>query len=340
MAGRYASAPAQTSGTLCFGYTLAVSLPSLSQRERWLLALKPASWPKLLVPAGLGQAIGVAVTGSVDPGGLVTGIGFTVLVLAAVVLLNDYGDQEVDALKRRLFPEACAPKTIPDEILEARSVLWAGLGAVVAALGVALAGQLFLPRPGLVVAAVVCLLLFWAYTFAPLRLNYRGGGEVLEMLGVGFALPWWNAYVQSGVPQPGGLVVLPAFALLCLASALASGLADEPSDRLGGKRTFTTMFGTFAVRQATEGLVLGAMIVWAILPLLAPAWASAWMVLPALVVMAFEYRELRKAGASSDADTYEGTRGYKRCLHHAIWRGTAVLSVAIVVIGFLMGGIG
>jgi 1,4-dihydroxy-2-naphthoate octaprenyltransferase/chlorophyll synthase len=134
--------------------------------------------------------------------------------------------------------------------------------------------------------------------------------------------------------------VLPAFALLCLASALASGLADEPSDRLGGKRTFTTMFGAFAVRQATEGLVLGAMIVWAILPLLAPTWATIWMVIPALVVMAVEYRELRKAGGSSEVESIEGTRAYKRKLHHAIWRGTAALSVAIAVIGFLMGGIG
>jgi 1,4-dihydroxy-2-naphthoate octaprenyltransferase len=317
-----------------------VGVPPLSQRDRWLLALKPASWPKLLVPAGLGQAIGIAVTGKVDAGGLVVGILFTVFVLVAVVLLNDYGDQEVDALKRRLFPEASGWKTIPDDVLDAKSVLWAGLGAVVAAFGVALAAQLFLPRPGLVTATAACLLLFWAYTFAPLRLNYRGGGEVLEMLGVGFALPWWNAYAQSGVSSPGGLVVLPAFALLCLASALASGLADEPSDRLGGKRTFTTMFGAFAVRQATEGLVLGAMIVWAILPLLAPTWASPWMVLAPLCVMAFEYRALRKAGGSSEVETYEGTRRYKTILHHTIWRGTAVLAIAIVVIGFLMGGIG
>ena len=219
-------------------------------------------------------------------------------------------------------------------------MLWAGLGATLTAIGIAWAAQVLLGRPGLTIGAGACMLLFWAYTFAPIKLNYRGGGEVLEMLGVGFALPWWNAYVQSGEASPGGLVVLPAFALLALASALASGLADEPSDRLGGKRTFTTMFGPFAVRQATEGLVLGAMIVWAILPLLAPTWASAWMVLPALFVMAVEYRHLRIAGGAADIETYHGLSAYKRTLHTTIWRGTAVLSVAIVVIGFLMGGIG
>ncbi len=313
---------------------------SASLRDRWLYALKPGSWPKLLVAALLGQALGIAVSGTVNPLGLLAGFAFTVLHLSYVVLLNDWGDQEVDALKRRLFPEVSSPKTIVDDVLEARSVLYGGLGAGAAAAGVAIAAQIWMDRPGLAVGAFACMALFWAYTLPPIRLNYRGGGELLEMLGVGFALPWWNAYLQSGEANPGGLVVLPAFALLALGSALASGLSDEPSDRLGGKRTFTVMFGVAPVRQAVEGLVLGAMIVWAILPLLAPAFASAWMVIPALVTMGIEFRELRLAGQAEDVDTYHGTTHYKHHLHACIWRGTIAMAVSIVVLAILMGGIG
>jgi 1,4-dihydroxy-2-naphthoate octaprenyltransferase/chlorophyll synthase len=288
----------------------------------------------------LGQAIGIAVEGRVDPFGLVAGLAFTLFHLAFVVLLNDWGDQEVDALKRRLFPESCSPKTIPDGVLEARSVLWAGLGAGAAALGTALAAQLALGRPGLLVGGAVCIALFVAYTFPPTRLNYRGGGEVLEMLGVAFALPWINAYIQSGEAVPAGLVVLPAYALLCLSSALASGLSDEASDRLGGKRTFATMFGGVAVRQATDGLVLGGMIVWALLPWLAPHYASIWMVLPALLVMGLDYRELRRVSAAPDVHTTHGIRVYKGHLHDCIWRGAAAMAVAVAVTGIVGGGLG
>lgn len=309
-------------------------------RDRWLYALKPAGWPKLLTAAALGQAIGVAVQGRVDLGGLLAGLSFTVFHLAFVVLMNDWGDQEVDALKRRLFPESCSPKTIPDGVLQAKSVLWAGAGAAAAAGGIAVAAQVWLGRPGLVWGALICMGLFWAYSLPPLRLNYRGGGELLEMLGVGFALPWWNAYVQGGAPLPGGLVILPGFALLALASALASGLSDEASDRLGGKRTFTTMFGGPSVRQAVEGLVAGAMIVWLILPRLAPHWASFWMVVPAVLVMIVEFRELQKAGSAADIEVYTGQRTYKETLHHCIWRGTMMLALAIAVIGVLGGGLG
>lgn len=314
-----------------------MNLASFSLRQRWLYALKPASWPKLLVGAWLGQALGIAAAGRVSLGGLMVGFAFTLLHLSFVVLLNDWGDQEVDALKRRLYPRQSSPKTIVDDVLEARSVLLGGLGAGVAAIGVALAGQLWLGRPGLAWAALGCMALFWAYTLPPLKLNYRGGGEILEMLGVGFALPWWNAYLQSGDASPPGLVVLPAFALLALSSALASGLSDEASDRLGGKRTFTVLFGAASVRQAAEGLALGAIIVWALLPLLAPRFTTPWVILPVVIVMAVEFRDLRKAARAANIETYAGITTFKHHLHQVMWRGTTVFALLVAALAMLGG---
>jgi 1,4-dihydroxy-2-naphthoate octaprenyltransferase len=308
--------------------------------ERWLYALKPASWPKLGVAALLGQAIGVAATGTISIPGLVVGALFTVFDLCFVVLVNDWGDQEVDGLKRRLFPESCSPKTIPDRILDARSVGMAGLGAAAAAVGVAIIGQELLGRPGLAWSAIICLGLFAAYTLPPLRLNYRGGGEVLEMLGVGFALPWFHAYLQGGLVRPAGLVLLPAFALMCLASALASGLADIETDRLGGKRTFATAFGAAKVRQAVEGLMLGGILVWAALPRLAPHYVTLWMVVPPVVLMVLDYRSLRRAGLSPQIDTPYGTSVYKRHLHDCIWRGVTSMALVVALIGLIGGGLG
>jgi 1,4-dihydroxy-2-naphthoate octaprenyltransferase len=308
----------------------------LPLHRRWLFALKPASWPKLLVAAILGQAIGVASAGRIDLVALALGLLFTALQLAFVVLVNDWGDQDVDAIKRRLYPDT-TPKTIPDDVLDERSVLLGGVGAGVLALAVAGLGEHLLGRPGLLGGAALCLLLLVLYTLPPARLNYRGGGEVLEMLGVGFFLPWWSAYLQGGKAMPAGLVVLPAFALLGLASALVSGLADEESDRLGGKRTFTTSFGPLAVRQAAEGLVVGAMLVWAALPWLAPYYAQLWMVLPVVVVMVADFRELLGAGRGV-ADSMH--REYKALLHQCIWRGGVMMAAMLVLAGLLGGGIG
>ncbi len=298
---------------------------------RVLYALKPKSWPKLLVAATFGQVLGVLAAGRLDPTGAVLGFAFTLFDLAFVVLLNDYGDREVDALKRRMSPEGSSPKTIPDRILEPRSVLLLGLGAGAFALSVGLAAEAFAARPGALLAAVACMALFVVYTLPPVRLNYRGGGEFVEMLGVGFALPWWNAYVQSGIAVPQNLGWLPGFALLALASALASGLADEQSDRLGGKRTFATMFGPQRVRTAVEGMYVGAILVWAAMGKLAPHLADWWTTAPAVAAMSWLHRDLVRAGRARDVDEPGGITRYKAALHRGVWWGTLVLAATLVL---------
>lgn len=306
--------------------------------RRWIFALKPPSWPKLLVPALLGQAIGVAATGRIEVAGLVLGLAFTAADLAYVVLLNDWGDERVDALKRRMFPESCGPKTIPDGVLDARSVLYAGLGAGALALAIAVIGQLMLARPGLFVGGLVCLAIFVAYTLPPIKLNYRGGGEVLEMLGVGLALPWINAYFQGGDPLPSGLAVLPAFALMALASAVASGLADEESDRIGGKRTFATLLGNAQARGAAEQLVLSGALVWAAMPLWAPGLLPPVLVAVPVAVVIHHVARLRRLSRGASTGMFAGQRTYKEQLHLAIWRGTVVLAAVWVVYALASGG--
>ncbi len=110
---------------------------SMSPAARWWYALKPASWPKVFVPALFGQAVGAAHAEHLSPGALAFGALWMVADVAFIVLLNDWGDRPVDALKRRMFPQAGSPKTIPDGILPASALLTAGLGAGGVALAVA-----------------------------------------------------------------------------------------------------------------------------------------------------------------------------------------------------------
>ena len=233
--------------------------------RRWLFALKPKSWGKLIVPMLLGQAVAVSA-GGIHWSGLALAVAFTVFDLAYIVLLNDWADRAIDATKRRMFPEGCSPKTIPDGILPALHVLIAGLMSGVLALAVATFGGLWLDRPLLGLFAALALGLFAAYSLPPLRLNYRGGGEFLEMAGVGVVLPWLSAYAQCGqvVVQP-LLPVALGFAPLAFSSAVASGIADEQSDRAGGKRTVVTQVGNVVARHIVEGSMVFGAVVWFLL---------------------------------------------------------------------------
>ena len=303
---------------------------SRSLLARWIYAAKPASWPKLLVPALLGQAIGVAAASRLDAHALLLGLAFTIFDLLFVVFLNDWGDRRVDRIKRQMFPEGSA-KTIPDGILPASALLGVGLVAGLAALLVAIVAGASLVRPGLGWAALGMLGLFVAYTLPPIRLNYRGGGELLEAFGVGVALPWFHVYLQGGVSWTAGLWLLPGFGLLAFASAVASGLADEQSDRRGGKRTYASEYGNRAARALVERLVLGGCLVWAIGMRIADVLPAPLGAIAVIVVLV-NWRRLRKVSPAAKTNAFEMHARYKHYLHNAIWRSATILALALIAV--------
>ncbi len=311
-----------------------IGLVPTTAEGRWRFALKPKSWPKLLVPFLLGQGIGIDATGSVSTVGLALAFAFTVLDIVFVVTLNDWGDREVDAIKRRMFPHT-SPKTIPDGVLPAPSLLRAGLLAGVLAIALAAVAQAFFARPYAVPFVLAALGLFVAYTLPPLRLNYRGGGEIVEAIGVGVVLPWLTAYLQSGRLWMPSLDVLPGFALLSLAGAIASGLSDERSDRAGGKRTFVTTLGNPSARWLMIACVVLGGATW-----LATAWLGHGT--PRVVLLGAGSLALMRLASlvalSREAltDAFTAQHALKTELHRAIWEPGLVIA-ALLAFGPLLG---
>jgi 1,4-dihydroxy-2-naphthoate octaprenyltransferase/chlorophyll synthase len=306
--------------------------------KRWRYALKPASWPKLLIPTVLGQVIGSVAGHGLDPLGVLFGLGFTLADGSFLVLLNDWGDQRVDALKRQMFPQGCSPKTIPDGILTARQVLFGGLAAGVMAACVAAWASLWYGRPELLAVGLGCLGLFVAYTLPPLKLNYRGGGELLEALGVGLALPYMQALIQGGPLWHPIYWALGGYGVLSLGSALASGLSDEQSDRAGGKRTFTTMLGNPLTRALVELCLLAAPVAWGLAAWFGRPWVPWWGALAASLAALFYSRKLWALSDQALTNRFEAQALYKQHLHAAIWNAGSVLALALLLASRLPRG--
>jgi len=311
---------------------------TLTRSERWRYALKLKSWPKLLVPTLLGQALGAHAMGRFDPFAAQLGAAFTVALVSFIVLLNDWGDQRVDAIKRQMFPKGCSPKTIPDGILRSEQLLYAGLGAGCIALALALASALITGEWRVAAIGGLSLAIFIAYTLPPLRLNYRGGGELLEMVGVGVVLPWYNMVLQGAAIDAGITPILGGYTLLCLASALASGIADEESDRKGGKTTFTTTFGNGATRFVIETLVIVALFVWGWTARTLDPIVPREIWLPPLLLL-FWYRiQMRHHSAAALTNAFDAQRHYKKALHSAIWFSTTTLAIELLVLTWYARG--
>ena len=301
--------------------------------RRLLYALKPASWPKLLVPATAGHVLGAMSSGTWSWGGAAVGLGFTLALLAYVALLNDWFDARVDAIKRQMFPDAGAPKTIPDAILHPQTVLLAGAGAGLCAAAVGLCGEVILDRPGFALAGLVALALLLVYSAPPVRFNERGLGEFVEALGVGALLPWLNAYAQSGDAAPRELLlVLPGMMALAFASAVASGLSDEESDRAGAKSTLTTQLGNPAAREMVEYAVIGAALLWAVAARLGQHLLSPFAFSAALAVLLWQWRAVVAISPRAVTNAFPEISRYKEALHRAIWGSTLTLVVMLALL--------
>jgi 1,4-dihydroxy-2-naphthoate octaprenyltransferase len=296
--------------------------------HRWLYALKVKSWPKLLVPFLLGQSFGLASARDISIVSFLLGFAFTVFLLGYIVLLNDYADEKVDAIKRKLFPRDCSPKTIPDKILSRESVLVGGLISGLVCILVSIIAEFLLGRPFVILFSILCILVFAGYSLPPIRLNYRGGGELLEMLGVGLMLPMFHFYLQAGI------VFNEMFALLlilstifALASAMASGLSDEESDRAGGKSTFVTLFGNLSIRRCIDFIMILNFFFFFAFFVYARERTPFLLALFTIPYLLFHTIRLLHWSRFSFTNAFTAQRIYKDHIHFAIWGSLLFTSI-------------
>lgn len=160
-----------------------------------------------------------------------------------IVFANDYADMETDRQNTTYNIFSGGSRVLVDGDLmpgqlKKAAIYMAGL-CILCGIILTFIYQRKLALPIIIIA----LGLLWLYSYPPARLSYRGSGEILQMLGVGFVLPLFGYYAQSGTVSGFPLRLLLVILPTQLACAMATSLPDEPSDRLTGKRTSTVLAG-------------------------------------------------------------------------------------------------
>jgi 1,4-dihydroxy-2-naphthoate octaprenyltransferase len=171
-----------------------------------------------------------------------------------IVFSNDYFDQDTDARNANFNIFTGGSRVLVDGEIQPGAMKLAFL--VMAALTllctvplVFLSDAVFAP-----LFAIVGLLLMVMYSFPPVRLSYRGGGELLQALGVGLVLPTFGYYAQAGNLQVFPFELLWIFLPTQLACALSTTLPDYKSDRESKKRTLSVLITPVRVRPVIVGL--------------------------------------------------------------------------------------
>jgi len=200
---------------------------------------RPAQLLLVLAVYALGATVARATGAALDWAALTVGAGALLAVAASVHYANEYADHETDALTRRTpfsgGSGALAATGLPRMLALRAAGVALAVGSVLALAGVA-AGVL---PPAAVGLLAVVVGFGWQYSVGPLRLAWRGLGELDNAALGGLVLPAYGAAVLGGSVAFTMLVCLP-LGLLVFANLLATQWPDRRADAAVGKRTLVT----------------------------------------------------------------------------------------------------
>lgn len=253
----------------------AFSSPAL----RYFLATRPAFLGVTLFACAIGLATAYYDDVGVSAATAAVTVIFALLAHAGINVLNDYYDalNGTDAMNTdRIFPYTGGSRFIQNGVLTLRETAIFGvtLFGVVMAAGLWLA---WISGAGLLVIGAAGLLIGWAYSAPPLRLNSRGVGELC--VAVGFGLIAVGAdYVQRRGFAALPVVAVASYALLVTNILYINQFPDRAADQAAGKHHWVVRLGA---ENARWGYIA--------LSCLAYAWLVSMVItehLPALTLIA------------------------------------------------------
>ena len=221
----------------------------------WLQSARLPSQLYLALSIAVGWRLAATAGHAPDATLLLLLHGYGVAQQLFIVWANDVADLETDRANTTATPFSGGSRVLVAGKLSAAALTAAYRAAAVTAMLLTVVIAIAFDRPAAPLFGLAGLALLQGYSFAPLRLSYRGGGAWLQVAGLGLHLPLFALYL-CGAPL-NAATLLPVALLLPaqFGCAIATTLPDEPSDRASGKRSFTVANGaTFTTVAATLGL--------------------------------------------------------------------------------------
>ena len=172
-------------------------------------------------------------------------LGYLILLPAhlSISYSNDYFDVDVDKYDKPTFFSGGSGVLVDHPELR-KPALWTAVILTMCSLAFGIVFQIVYSFPFWLLGGVLLgNLLGWFYSAPPLRLAYRGLGELAMIISVGLLIPGSGFVVTSGQMNLDGLPFSAPMMLYGLAFIIAVEIPDMESDRLGHKMTWVARRG-------------------------------------------------------------------------------------------------
>ncbi|MEL7537741.1 MAG: prenyltransferase [Pseudomonadota bacterium] len=231
----------------------------LARIEPWVQAARPLAFPMIFIPLLMGQAFAFDAHGQFSGMSLLYTALFGVLFQVYLLYTNDHADEAIDKTNKQHWLSG-GSRVLPEGKLRSADLLVGSRIAFALMLGLTFYLVVDHNRPWLPVGMALAVVLCWAYNRHPLRLSYRGHGEVLQGLGCGVLLPLIGFFMQTGSLQQFPWSALVSLFLVFYAGNIITALPDYRSDRAGGKHTYPVRYGELTARASALLLLAVAYI--------------------------------------------------------------------------------
>ena len=274
-----------------------------------------------LLPYCLGAAVGFYSHGEFSPFLFLIGLVGLFFVLVGVEAFNEYFDWQLGT--DRVFQLDPKPVT--------KSTFLVGAGAFFVALMVAI----FLTLKLGVAVIIISLIGFFIALFylgPPVKLAYRGFGEIVIALSYGPLMMLGSYYVQTQRVDVLPLFVSVIPALFLFAIAMLNEVPDYFQDRLVGKRNICVRIG-----QKNVVRLYGGVLVLFYLIFLAGLFLGNF---PRLALLGLVCLPISLVSYATGMRTYDNPRRFVSAIRYMIIQYVIVLSVFItsyMLEGFLLG---
>ncbi|HKZ65375.1 MAG TPA: NAD(P)H-dependent oxidoreductase [Chitinophagaceae bacterium] len=228
----------------------------------WLKAIRLQFYPMTFIAYAAGTFGAQQAGYGFDPAIFWLGYIWLFFLEVSTVLSNDYFDYVSDKQNRFYGPFTGGSRVIVDRLLSFRQIskgIFFSLGLSFAALSI----LLFTIPGSLMTISMICGILFvmaLGYTVPPLKLSYRGLGEITVGLTHSFAVIICGYLFQGGgiADSLPWFISLPLF-LAVLPSITLSGIPDFDADKAASKKTLAVRVGKKgAARLAISFTILSA----------------------------------------------------------------------------------
>lgn len=275
--------------------TVVHSIPGLLMRRvmRSLLAILEMTRPTHLLLIAVvylfGSTMALAQGSAFDQFAARPGLLVLLLVSASIHMANEYADYDTDQLtKRTLFSGGSG--AFIRSALPRKVALWGAWAFLVAGLALAVHWRQFLGSAALALL-VTGAALGWMYSLPPLRLAWRGWGELDNSLAGGMVLPLYGFAIQAKAIEFTAILASLPFAALVFLNLLATTWPDREADARVGKMTLAARWPVKRLRLIYWLTAAGVVIALAAIKQPSIVVGVSWLAIPLVILGGWTYTQ-------------------------------------------------